>query len=103
MVIVGQPRLLTAGESIFLPRAIPYELMNVSAKPCRYILIGTPALFDRSIEEGATNSNRTKSWAHRQPRRSSVSARLHQGSASPCSRTGPGRGDAVVPWASRIS
>jgi hypothetical protein len=26
--------------------------MNVSGKPGRYILIGTPALFDRFLEEG---------------------------------------------------
>jgi mannose-6-phosphate isomerase-like protein (cupin superfamily) len=51
-VIDGQPRRLTAGESIFLPRGIPHQLMNVSGKPGRYILIGTPALFDRFLEEG---------------------------------------------------
>ena len=51
-VIGGQPRRLTAGESIFLPRGIPHQLMNMSGNPCRYILIGTPALFDRFIEEG---------------------------------------------------
>jgi hypothetical protein len=48
----GQPRRLTAGESIFLPRGIPHQLVNVSGNPCRYILIGTPALFDRFVEEG---------------------------------------------------
>jgi quercetin dioxygenase-like cupin family protein len=47
----GQPRRLTAGESIFLPRGIPHQLMNMSGSPCRYILIGTPALFDRFLEE----------------------------------------------------
>lgn len=51
-VIEGQPRRLTAGETIFLPRGIPHQLMNMSGSPCRYILIGTPALFDRFIEEG---------------------------------------------------
>jgi hypothetical protein len=25
--------------------------MNISGDPCRYILIGTPALFDRFLEE----------------------------------------------------
>ena len=50
-VINGQPRRLTAGESIFLPRGIPHQLMNISGNPCRYILIGTPALFDRFVEE----------------------------------------------------
>jgi quercetin dioxygenase-like cupin family protein len=51
-VIDGQPRRLTAGESIFLPRGIPHQLMNLSGNPGRYILIGTPALFDRFLEEG---------------------------------------------------
>lgn len=51
--IDGQPRRLTAGESIFLPRGVPHRLTNLSGKRCRYILIGTPALFDRFLEEGA--------------------------------------------------
>ncbi|MBP1882031.1 cupin domain-containing protein [Sinorhizobium mexicanum] len=50
-VIDGERRRLTAGESIFLPRGIPHQLMNMSGNPCRYILIGTPALFDRFVEE----------------------------------------------------
>jgi mannose-6-phosphate isomerase-like protein (cupin superfamily) len=50
-VIDGEPRRLIAGESIFLPRGIPHQLMNVSGNPGRYILIGTPALFDRFVEE----------------------------------------------------
>jgi mannose-6-phosphate isomerase-like protein (cupin superfamily) len=51
-VIDGQSRRLTAGESIFLPRGTPHQLMNMSGNPCRYILIGTPALFDRFLEDG---------------------------------------------------
>jgi mannose-6-phosphate isomerase-like protein (cupin superfamily) len=54
-VIDGQPRRLTAGESIFLPRGIPHQLMNMSGNPGRYILIGTPALFDRFLEKVATS------------------------------------------------
>jgi mannose-6-phosphate isomerase-like protein (cupin superfamily) len=50
-VIDGQPRRLTAGEGVFLPRGVPHQLMNMSGNPGRYILIGTPALFDRFIEE----------------------------------------------------
>lgn len=50
-VIDGQSRRLTAGESIFLPRGIPHQLLNMSGSPGRYILIGTPALFDRFLEE----------------------------------------------------
>jgi mannose-6-phosphate isomerase-like protein (cupin superfamily) len=51
-VLDGVARRLTAGETIFLPRGIPHQLMNMSGKPCRYILIGTPALFDRFLEQG---------------------------------------------------
>ncbi|HET9903167.1 MAG TPA: cupin domain-containing protein [Xanthobacteraceae bacterium] len=51
-VIDGEPRRLTAGESLFLPRDVPHQLVNMSGKPNRYILIGTPALFDRFVEEG---------------------------------------------------
>lgn len=51
-VMDGEPRSLTAGESIFLPRGIPHQLMNMSGNLCRYILIGTPALFERFLEEG---------------------------------------------------
>jgi len=49
-VIDGQPRCLTAGESIFMPRGIPHQLVNISGIPARYILIGTPALFERFLE-----------------------------------------------------
>ena len=50
-VIDGRPRHLAAGESIFLPRGIPHQLVNMSGNSNRYILIGTPALFDRFVEE----------------------------------------------------
>ncbi len=50
-VVDGQPRRMTAGGSIFMPRGVPHQLMNMSGNPCRYILIGTPALFDRFLEE----------------------------------------------------
>jgi mannose-6-phosphate isomerase-like protein (cupin superfamily) len=49
-VIEGRPQRLTAGESIFLPRGIPHQLVNVSGNPNRYILVGTPALFERFVE-----------------------------------------------------
>jgi mannose-6-phosphate isomerase-like protein (cupin superfamily) len=50
-VLDGQPRRLTAGDSMFLPRGIPHQLVNMSGSPNRYLLIGTPALFDRFVEE----------------------------------------------------
>ena len=51
-VIDARPRRLIAGECVFLPRGIPHQLVNMSGDPCRYVLIGTPALFDRFVEEG---------------------------------------------------
>jgi mannose-6-phosphate isomerase-like protein (cupin superfamily) len=50
-VIDGRPRRMTAGESAFLPRGVPHQLMNTSGTPSRYILIGSPALFDRFLAE----------------------------------------------------
>jgi mannose-6-phosphate isomerase-like protein (cupin superfamily) len=50
-VLAGEPRRLSAGERVFLPRGTPHQLMNVTGTPCRYILIGTPALFERFLEE----------------------------------------------------
>ena len=49
--IDGRPCRLSAGESIFLPRGTPHQLVNMSGRSCRYILIGTPALFDEFVEE----------------------------------------------------
>lgn len=50
-LIDGAPRRLLPGESAFLPRGIPHQLVNISGNPCKYILIGTPALFDRFLRE----------------------------------------------------
>lgn len=49
-VLDGQARRLTAGESVFLPRGVPHQLVNVSGTPAKYILVGTPALFERFLE-----------------------------------------------------
>lgn len=51
-LIDGKPRRVISGESIFLPRGVPHQLVNTSGDPCKYVLIGTPALFDRFVEEG---------------------------------------------------
>ncbi|HXV30108.1 MAG TPA: cupin domain-containing protein [Sinorhizobium sp.] len=47
----GKAHRLTAGQSIFLKRGTPHQLMNMSGRLARYVLIDTPALFDRFIEE----------------------------------------------------
>lgn len=50
-VVSGEARRLTAGQSVFLKRGVPHQLMNRSGRPARYILIDTPALFDKFLEE----------------------------------------------------
>ncbi|OHV81054.1 cupin domain-containing protein [Rhizobium sp. LCM 4573] len=50
-VIDGETRRLTAGQSIFLKRGVPHRLMNTTGRPARYILIATPALFDKFLAE----------------------------------------------------
>ena len=51
-VIAGQEHLVKAGETIFLPRHIPHQLMNVSGFPTRYLLLCTPSGFERFLAEG---------------------------------------------------
>ena len=50
-VVNGEARQLTAGQSIFLKRGVPHQLMNMSGRPARYILIDMPALFEKFLEE----------------------------------------------------
>ena len=50
-VVDGKARRLTAGQSLFLERGVPHQLMNTSGRPARYILIDTPALFDKFLKE----------------------------------------------------
>jgi mannose-6-phosphate isomerase-like protein (cupin superfamily) len=50
-VVDGEARTLSPGESIFLKRGIPHQLMNPGNQPARYILIGTPSVFERFLAE----------------------------------------------------
>jgi mannose-6-phosphate isomerase-like protein (cupin superfamily) len=50
-VVDGDARTLSPGESIFLKRGIPHQLMNPGNHTARYILIGTPSLFERFLAE----------------------------------------------------
>lgn len=50
-VVNGEAHQLAAGQGIFLKRGVPHQLMNMSGQSARYILIGTPALFDQFLEE----------------------------------------------------
>jgi mannose-6-phosphate isomerase-like protein (cupin superfamily) len=47
----GAARTLSPGESIFLKRGIPHQLMNPGDRPARCILIGTPSLFEQFLAE----------------------------------------------------
>jgi mannose-6-phosphate isomerase-like protein (cupin superfamily) len=50
-VVDGEARTLSPGESIFLRRGIPHQLMNRGNRPARYILIGTPSVFEQFLAE----------------------------------------------------
>ena len=50
-VVDGKARTLSSGESVFLKRGIPHQLMNPDDQPARYILIGTPSVFERFLAE----------------------------------------------------
>lgn len=51
-VMDGEARTLSSGESVFLKRGIPHQLVNPGNQPVRYILIGTPSVFERFLAEG---------------------------------------------------
>ena len=51
-VIAGKEQLVRAGETIFLPRGIPHQLMNVSGRPTHYLLLCTPSGFEGFLAEG---------------------------------------------------
>jgi len=45
-IIAGETRVVKAGETVFLPRGIAHQLMNVSGQPTRYLLLCTPPGFE---------------------------------------------------------
>lgn len=51
-IINGEEQSLKAGDSLFLPRGIPHQLMNVSGTPAHYLLLCTPGGFEGFLEEG---------------------------------------------------
>ncbi|MGX8012905.1 cupin domain-containing protein [Mesorhizobium sp. ORM8.1] len=51
-VVDGEVRTISTGESMFLRRGIPHQLMNPGNQPVRYILIGTPSGFEQFLAEG---------------------------------------------------
>lgn len=50
-VVDGEARMLAPGESIFLKRGIPHQLMNPGNQHACYILIGTPSVFEQFLAE----------------------------------------------------
>ena len=51
-LIAGKEQTIQAGESIFLPRGIPHQLMNTSGSPAHYMLLCTPSGFEGFLAEG---------------------------------------------------
>ena len=51
-IIAGEERSVCAGETIFLPRGVPHQLMNVSGLPTHYLLLCTPSGFEGFLAEG---------------------------------------------------
>ena len=51
-IVGGKTKTVRAGETLFLKRGIPHQLMNVSGAPMHYILLCTPSGFDGFVAEG---------------------------------------------------
>ncbi len=50
-VVDGEARTLSPGERVFLKRGIAHRLINPDKQPTRYILIGTPSVFEQFLAE----------------------------------------------------
>lgn len=51
-IVDGEARTLLPSESAFLKRGIPHQLMNPGNQTTRYILIGSPSVFEQFLAEG---------------------------------------------------
>ena len=51
-IIAGEEQTIKAGESIFLPRGIPHQLMNDGVFPAHYLLLCTPGGFEGFLADG---------------------------------------------------
>jgi quercetin dioxygenase-like cupin family protein len=51
-IIAGEQYVLQSGESIFLPRGVPHQLMNQSGASARYLLLCTPGGFEGFLSDG---------------------------------------------------
>lgn len=52
VVVAGETRTMGPGEAAFLRRGVPHQLLIVSGKPVRYILVCTPSGFEGFAAEG---------------------------------------------------
>jgi len=52
VIVNGQTKTVRAGETLFLKRGIPHQLMNISGARMHYILLCTPSGFDGFVAEG---------------------------------------------------
>jgi mannose-6-phosphate isomerase-like protein (cupin superfamily) len=57
-IIGGETKIIRAGETLFLKRGVPHQLMNVSGARMRYILLCTPSGFDNFVAEGGRERER---------------------------------------------
>ena len=53
-VVSGKRSPLRAGESIFLPRNVPHQLLNESVEPAHYLLLCTPSGFEDFLAAGGS-------------------------------------------------
>jgi quercetin dioxygenase-like cupin family protein len=51
-IIAGKEQSVKSGETIFLPRGIPHQLMNTSGAPAHYLLLCNPSGFEGFLAEG---------------------------------------------------
>ncbi len=51
-IVAGEEQTIKAGESIFLPRGIPHQLMNDGVSPAHYLLLCTPGGFEGFLADG---------------------------------------------------
>jgi quercetin dioxygenase-like cupin family protein len=51
-IVAGEEHPIRAGNSIFLPRGIPHQLVNASGIPAHYLLLCTPGGFEGFLENG---------------------------------------------------
>jgi quercetin dioxygenase-like cupin family protein len=52
VISAGTAHTMKAGQSIFLPRGIPHQILNTSGSPSHYMLLCTPSGFEGFLADG---------------------------------------------------